>query len=64
MDRTLQMIQSLIQRPSAPIQLLSAQQAELTNLNDIYTSYKPIIIPAINLLVTDPSVDGNTNYNR
>ena len=36
-------------------QLLSAQQAEHTNLN-IYTSYKPIIIPAINLLATDPSL--------
>ena len=52
-DRTHQIIQSLSQWPSAPTQLLSAQQAELTNINDIYTSYKPIIIPAINLLVTD-----------
>ena len=64
MDRTWQMIQSLNQWPSAPTELLSAQQAELTNLNDIYTSYKAIIIPAINLLATDPSIDGNTNYNR
>ena len=37
---------------------------ELTNINDIYTSYKPIIIPAINLLDTDPSFDGNSNYNK
>ena len=44
--------------------LLSAQQTELTNLNDIYTSYKPIIISAINLLATDPSIDRNTNYDR
>ena len=39
-------------------------QAELTNINDIYTSYKPIIIPTINLLDTDPSFDGNSNYNK
>ena len=37
---------------------------EPTNINDIYTSYKPIIIPAINLLATDPSFDGNSNYNK
>ena len=34
-------------------------QLELTNINDIYTSYKPVIIPAINLLNTDPSFDEN-----
>ena len=61
MDRTCQIIQSLGQWPSAPTQL----QVELTNINDIYTSYKPIIIiPAINLLDTDPSFDGNSNYNK
>ena len=56
--------QILIQQPPVPTQLLSGQQAELTNLNDTYTSYKPITIPAINLLATDPSIDGNTNYNK
>ena len=30
----------------------------------MYTSYKPIIIPAFNLLATDPSFDGNLNYNK
>ena len=39
-------------------------QLELTNIYDIYTSYKPIIIPAINLLDMDPSFDGNSNYNK
>ena len=34
------------------------------NLNDIYTSYKPITLPVINLLATDPSFDGNSNYNK
>ena len=64
MGRTCQIIHSLNQRPSAPIQLLSALQSELNNINDIYNSYKPIIIPVINHLATVPSIDGNTNYNR
>ena len=64
MDRTHQIIQSSGWWPSTPTQLLSALQAELSNINDIYTSYKPIIIPAINLLDTDPSFDGNYNYNK
>ena len=64
MDRTHQIIQSLSHQPSAPTQLLSALQAECTNINDIYTSYKPIIIPTLNLLETDPSFDGNSNYNK
>ena len=64
MDRTHQIIQSLGGQPSAPTQLLSALQAELTNINDIYISNKPIIIPAINLLDTDPSFNGNSNYNK
>ena len=37
---------------------------ELTNTNDIYTSFKPIIIPAINLLDTGPSFDGQYNHNN
>ena len=64
MDRTHQLIQSLGQWSSAPTQLLAMLQLELTNINDIYTSYKPIIIPAVNLLDTDPSFDGNFNYNK
>ena len=63
-DRTHEIIQTLSWQPSAPTQLLSAQQAELTNINDIYTLYKPIIIPAIKHLATDPSIDVNSNYNR
>ena len=64
MVRTCQLLQSLGQQPSTPTQLLAILQLELTNINDIYTSYKPIIIPAINLLDTDPSFDGNSNYNK
>ena len=64
MDRTHQIIQSLSHQPSALMQLLSVLKAEPTNKKDIYTSYRPIIIPAINLLDTDPSFDGNSNYNK
>ena len=64
MDRTCQIIQSLNQWPSALTQQLSASQAGLTSISDSYTSYKPIIIPAITLLATDPSIDGKSNYNK
>ena len=38
---------------------------ELTNINEIYNSCKPTIISAINLLNTDPSLDGHVNsYNN
>ena len=63
MDRTCQLLQFLSQQPSAPTQLLATLQMELTNINDIYISYKPIIIPAISLLNTDPSFDGHSNHN-
>ena len=64
MDRTHQLLQFLGQKPSTSSQLLATLQLELTNINDIYTSYKPIIIPAINLFDTDPSFDGNSNYHK
>ena len=64
MDRTYQLLQFLCQEPSAPTQLLATLQVELTNINDIYISYKPIIIPAINLFNMDPSFDGLSNYSN
>ena len=64
MDRTWQLLQSLSHWPSAPTHMVSALQIELTNLNDIYTSHKPIIIMAINLLNTEPSFSGTSNYNK
>ena len=64
MDRTHQLLQFLSQRPSTPTQLLATLQVELTNINDIYISYKPIIIPAIKLLNMDPSFDGHSNHNN
>ena len=64
MDKTHQLLQFLSQQPSAPTQLLATLQVKLTNINDIYTSYKPIIIPAINLLEMDPSSDSHYNHNN
>ena len=64
MDRTHQLLQFLSQWPSAPTQLIATLQVELTNIKDIYISYKPIIIPAINLLNTDLSFDGHSNHNN
>ena len=61
MDRTHQLLQYLGQQLSTPTQLITTLQSELTNINDIYNSYKPIIIPTINLLDMDPSFDGNYN---
>ena len=59
MDKTHQLLQFLSQQPSALTQLLASLQVELTNINDIYISYRPIIIPAINLLNMDCSFDGH-----
>ena len=64
MDNTCQLLQFLSQQPSTPTQLLVTLQVELTNINDIYISYKPIIIPAINLLKMDPSFDGHSKHNN
>ena len=45
-----QLFQSLDQQPSAPTQLLSILQVELSNIQDIYNSGKTTIISAIKLL--------------
>ena len=62
MDRTHKLLQFLSHQPSTPTQFLATLQVELTNINDSYTSYKPVIIPAINLLNMDPSFDGHSNH--
>ena len=64
MDKTCQLLQFLSQQPSALTQLLATLQVELTNTNDIYISYRPIIIPAINLWNTDPSFDGHFSHSN
>ena len=50
MDRTQQLLKSLLQRSLAPTHLLSTLEAELTNLENIHMSYKPLILAAIWLL--------------
>ena len=60
--RTHQLLQFLSQQPSAPIQLISTLQMELSNIDDIYTSCKPTIISAINLINTNPSFDGKSQW--
>ena len=64
MDKTHQLLQFLSQQPSAPSHFLTTLQAELTNINDIYISYKTIIILAINLLNMDASFDGHSSHNN
>ena len=49
-DRTQQLLQSLDQHPSAPTQLLSTLQLELSNIKDIYNSGETTIMSAIKLL--------------
>ena len=64
MDGTCQLLQFISQQPSTPTQLITTLQVELTNINDVYISYKPIMTPAINLLNMDPSFDGLSNHNN
>ena len=53
MGRTQQLLNSLQQKPLAPTYIVSALQAELTNLDSIYTFYKPLILTATQLLRRD-----------
>ena len=55
MDRTQQLLDSLLQKPLAPTHLFSTLEAELTNLYGIYTSYKQLILAATQLLKKEPS---------
>ena len=57
MIRTHQLLTSLLWKPSAPTQLLSALEAELSNLNNIHISYQPLIQAATKLLKKEPSFD-------
>ena len=56
-DRTQQLLQSLDQHPSAPTQLLSTLQLELSNIKDIYNSGKTTITSAIKLQSNQPQTD-------
>ena len=55
MDRTQQLLSSLLQKPLAPTHLFSTLEAELNSLKRIHTSYKPLIWAATQLLKKEPS---------
>ena len=63
MDKTCQILLFPSHCPAAPTHLLSPLQVELDTINDMYNSCRPTIISAINLLNTDPSLDGHMNSN-
>ena len=54
-----QLLNSLQQKPLASSYMILALQVELTNLDSIYTSYKPIILRATQLLRREPTFDGS-----
>ena len=56
--RMCQLLPSLLWKPAAPTQLLSGLEAELDNLNSIYTSYHPLIQAATQHLNKEPSFNG------
>ena len=62
-DKTHQLLHFLSHHSTVPTQLISPIQVELTTINYMYNSCKPTIISAINLLNTDPSLDGHINSN-
>ena len=64
MGRTQQLQHSLQQKPLAPVYMISALQAELTNLDSIYTSYKPLILTATLLLRREPTFNGVSPFNK
>ena len=55
--RTQQLLRSLDQHPSAPTQLLSTLQLELSNIKDIYNSGETTITSTINLTAIQPTTD-------
>ena len=58
MIRTRQLLFSLLWKPAAPTQQLSGLEAELNNLNRIYTSYQLLIQAATQPLNKEPSFNG------
>ena len=65
LTRTQQFLRSLDQHPSAPMQLLTTLQLELSNIQDIYKSSKTTITSAINLLNSNqlqPAHDAKEAY--
>ena len=67
MERTQQLLNCIQQMHLAPTHLISTLQAELTNLDSIYTSYRPLILAATQLLKKEHSpnrVSASTRHTR
>ena len=64
MERTQQLLNFIQPKPLAPTHVISTLQAELTNLDSIYTSYKLLILAATQLLKKGPSFDDISTSNR
>ena len=64
MERMQQLLNSIQQKPLAPTHMISTMQAELTNLDSIHTSYRPLILAATQLLKIQPSFNGVSTSNR
>ena len=62
--RSQQLLDFLQQKLLAPQYLLSALQAELANLDSIYTSYKPLTCTVTQLLHREPSSNGMSPLNK
>ena len=63
LTRTQQFLQSMDQHPSAPAQLLTTLQLELSNIQDMYKSSETTITSAINLLNSN-QLQTRTHYRR
>ena len=64
MGRKRQLLNSLQQKPLAPTYIMSTPQAELTNLDRIYTSYKPLIVAGTQLLRREPNFNDISHFKR
>ena len=64
MGRMQQLLNSLQQKPLTPAYILSALQAELANLDSIYTSYKPLILTVTQLLRREHTFNAISPFSR
>ena len=64
MGRMQQLLNSLWQKSLAPTYILSALQAELASLDYIYTSYKPLIVTATQLLRRETTFDVMSTFSK
>ena len=64
MERTQQLLNSIQQTPLVPSHLISTLQANFSNLDSIYTSYRPLILAATQVLKKEHSFNGVSTSNR